>query len=71
MATQMIKKRKFVADGVLFTKLNEAKSFYYKLLIGFIVCKACYGVLEFVIKSGAKGCEVIVSEKLRAKEKNS
>ncbi|KAF3943716.1 hypothetical protein CMV_029751 [Castanea mollissima] len=28
--------------------------------------KACYGVLRFVMESGAKGCEVIVSGKLRA-----
>lgn len=30
------------------------------------VCRACYGVLRFVMESGAKGCEVIVSGKLRA-----
>lgn len=29
-------------------------------------CRACYGVLRFVMESGAKGCEVIVSGKLRA-----
>lgn len=29
-------------------------------------CSACYGVLRFVMESGAKGCEVIVSGKLRA-----
>lgn len=28
--------------------------------------RACYGVLRFVMESGAKGCEVIVSGKLRA-----
>ena len=27
---------------------------------------ACYGVLRFVMESGAKGCELIVSGKLRA-----
>jgi small subunit ribosomal protein S3e len=27
---------------------------------------ACYGVLRFIMESGAKGCEVIVSGKLRA-----
>ena len=27
---------------------------------------ACYGVLRFVMESGAKGCEVVVSGKLRA-----
>lgn len=30
------------------------------------VCRACYGVLRFIMESGAKGCEVIVSGKLRA-----
>jgi hypothetical protein len=29
-------------------------------------CRACYGVLRFVMESGAKGCEVVVSGKLRA-----
>lgn len=28
--------------------------------------RACYGVLRFVMESGAKGCEVIVTGKLRA-----
>ena len=33
-----------------------------------ILCgaRACYGVLRFVMESGALGCEVIVSGKLRA-----
>jgi hypothetical protein len=33
---------------------------------GTLRCRACYGVLRFVMESGAKGCEVIVSGKLRA-----
>ena len=28
--------------------------------------RACYGVLRFVMESGAKGCAVVVSGKLRA-----
>jgi len=28
--------------------------------------RACYGVLRFVMESNAKGCEVVVSGKLRA-----
>lgn len=28
--------------------------------------RACYGVVRFIIENGAKGCEVIVSGKLRA-----
>jgi ribosomal protein S3 len=31
-----------------------------------ILRSACYGVLRFVMESGAKGCEVVVSGKLRA-----
>ncbi|CAN7127196.1 unnamed protein product [Brassica rapa subsp. narinosa] len=27
---------------------------------------SCYGVLRFFVESGAKGCEVIVTRKLRA-----
>ena len=38
----------------------------YKLLGGLAVRRACYGVLRFIMESGAKGCEVIVSGKLRA-----
>jgi hypothetical protein len=38
----------------------------YKLLGGLAVRRACYGVVRFVMESGAKGCEVIVSGKLRA-----
>lgn len=35
-------------------------------LFCFSTCRACYGVLRFIMESGAKGCEVIVSGKLRA-----
>ncbi|EFJ53228.1 hypothetical protein VOLCADRAFT_120230 [Volvox carteri f. nagariensis] len=44
----------------------QAESLRYKLLGGLAVRRACYGVLRFVMESGAKGCEVIVSGKLRA-----
>lgn len=43
------------------------ESLCYKLLGGFAVHMACYGLLIFVMESGAKGCEVNVSGKLRAK----
>ena len=33
---------------------------------GLAVRRACYGVLRFIMESGAKGAEVIVSGKLRA-----
>ncbi|MCD7469540.1 40S ribosomal protein S3 [Datura stramonium] len=42
-----------------------------KLLGGLAVRRACYGVLRFVMESGAKGCEVIVSGKLRAQRAGS
>lgn len=44
----------------------QAESLKFKLLGGLAVRRACYGVLRFVMESEAKGCEVIVSGKLRA-----
>ncbi|KAJ9096112.1 40S ribosomal protein S3 [Naganishia cerealis] len=44
----------------------QAESLRYKLLGGLAIRRACYGVLRFVMESGAKGCEVVVSGKLRA-----
>merc|ERR1712196_201279 len=44
----------------------QAESLRFKLLGGLAVRRACYGVVRFVMESGAKGCEVIVSGKLRA-----
>merc|ERR1712137_1305032 len=46
--------------------IAQCESLRYKLLGGLAVRRACYGVLRFVMESGAKGCEVIVSGKLRA-----
>merc|ERR1711968_182830 len=43
----------------------QAESLKYKLLGGLAVRRACYGVVRFVMESGAKGCEVTVSGKLR------
>ncbi|KAI3783305.1 hypothetical protein L1987_42383 [Smallanthus sonchifolius] len=111
MATQMSKRRKFVADGVFFAELNEvltrelaedgysgvevrfpensvelyaervnnrglcaiaqAESLRYKLLGGLAIRWACYGVLRFVMENDEKGCEVIVSGKLRAQHAKS
>ena len=37
-----------------------------------LLCRsACYGVLRFIMESGAKGCEVIVSGKLRGQRAKS
>jgi small subunit ribosomal protein S3e len=44
----------------------QCESLRYKLLGGLAVRRACYGVLRFVMESEARGCEVIVSGKLRA-----
>jgi len=44
----------------------QAESLRYKLLGGLAVRRACYGVLRYIMEAGAKGCEVIVSGKLRA-----
>jgi ribosomal protein uS3 len=49
----------------------QAESLRYKLLGGLAVRRACYGVLRFIMESGAKGCEVIVSGKLRAQRAKS
>jgi len=43
----------------------QAESLRYKLLGGLPVRRACYGVLRFIMDSEAKGCELIVSGKLR------
>jgi len=44
----------------------QCESLKFKLLAGLAVRKAAYSVLSYVIESGAKGCEVIVTGKLRA-----
>eukprot|EP00048_Salpingoeca_helianthica_P014304 m.221043 g.221043 ORF g.221043 m.221043 type:complete len:232 (+) comp15702_c0_seq1:53-748(+) len=51
--------------------IAQCESLRYKLLGGLAVRRACYGVLRFVMESGAKGCEVIVSGKLRAQRAKS
>jgi len=49
----------------------QAESLKYKLLGGLAVRRACYGVLRFVMESGASGCEVVVSGKLRGQRAKS
>jgi len=51
--------------------IAQAESLRYKLLGGLAVRRACYGVLRFIMESGAEGCEVIVSGKLRAQRAKS
>jgi small subunit ribosomal protein S3e len=51
--------------------IAQCESLRYKLLQGLAVRRACYGVLRFVMENGARGCEVIVSGKLRAQRAKS
>ncbi|EFC38674.1 predicted protein [Naegleria gruberi] len=51
--------------------IAQAESLKQKLMEGVAVRKACYGVLRFVMDSGAKGGAVIVSGKLRAQRAKS
>uniref|UniRef100_A0AC35GE73 KH type-2 domain-containing protein n=1 Tax=Panagrolaimus sp. PS1159 TaxID=55785 RepID=A0AC35GE73_9BILA len=43
----------------------QCESLRYKLVGGLAVRRACYGVLRFVMESGAQGGEIVVSGKLR------
>jgi len=57
------------AERVNFRGLSaiaQAESLRFKLENGLAVRRACYGVLKFVMESEAKGCEIIVSGKLRS-----
>merc|ERR1712097_190462 len=46
--------------------MAQAESLRYKLLGGLAVRRACYGVVRFIMENGAKGCEVVISGKMRA-----
>merc|ERR1712000_440282 len=54
-----------------FCAAAQCESVKYKLLAGLAVRRACYGVLRFIMENGAKGCEVVVSGKLRAQRGKS
>lgn len=80
--TSVVQKRfKFPADTVeLYAErvanrglcaVAQAESLRYKLLGGLAVRRACYAVLRLVMESEAKGCEVVVSGKLRAQRAKS
>jgi len=45
--------------------LAQAEAVKYKLLEGIAVRRACYRALRFIMESDAKGCEIVVSGKLR------
>lgn len=51
--------------------IAQCESLRYKLIGGLAVRRACYGVLRFIMESGANGCEVIVSGKLRGQRAKS
>merc|ERR1711920_1185772 len=46
--------------------MAQCESLRFKLLGGLAARRACYGVVRFIMENGAKGCEVIISGKLRA-----
>jgi len=46
--------------------MAQCESLRYKLLGGLAVRRACYGVVRFIMENGAKGCEVVISGKVRA-----
>ncbi|XP_018655650.1 putative 40s ribosomal protein S3 [Schistosoma mansoni] len=55
-------------DKMIFRGLSaiaQAESLRYKLTYGLPVRKACYGILRFIIESGARGVGVIVSGKIK------
>lgn len=56
---EAVDKRGLCADA-------QAESLKHKLLEGMAVRRAAYSVVRFIMEAGAKGCEVIVSGKLRA-----
>mmetsp|Transcript_28386 Transcript_28386/g.71410 ORF Transcript_28386/g.71410 Transcript_28386/m.71410 type:complete len:249 (+) Transcript_28386:36-782(+) len=51
--------------------MAQAESLKFKLLGGLQVRRACYGVIRFVMESGAQGVEVIVSGKARVQRAKS
>ena len=75
--TSLVQKRFNFAEGTVevyadkvanrgLCAIAQAESLRYKLLGGLAVRRAAQGVLRYVMESGAKGCEVVISGKLRA-----
>jgi len=46
--------------------IAQAESLRFKLIGGLAVRRACYGVMRYVMDNGAKGCEIIITGKMRA-----
>ncbi|KAI0978045.1 hypothetical protein GJ496_001496 [Pomphorhynchus laevis] len=51
--------------------MTQAESLRYKLIEGVAVRRACYGVIRYVMDSGARGVEIVVSGKLRGQRAKS
>jgi len=51
--------------------IAQAESLRFKLIGGLAVRRACYGVMRYIMENGAKGCEIIISGKLRAQRAKS
>lgn len=75
--TSLVQKRfKFAPDAVVLyaervqdrglSAVAQAESLKFKLLNGLAIRRAAYGVVRYVMESGAKGVEVVISGKLRA-----
>lgn len=51
--------------------LSQAEAVRFRLFEGLSVRRACYSVLKWIMDRGAKGCEVVVSGKLRGQRAKS
>lgn len=58
-----------VSISLIYYRLSLKKLYIYNA--GLAVRRACYGVLRFIMESGARGCEVVVSGKLRGQRAKS
>jgi small subunit ribosomal protein S3e len=75
--TSLVQKRFKMPDGSVaiyaervqqrgLSAVAQCESLRYKLLNGLAIRRAAYGVVRYVMESGAKGVEVVISGKLRA-----
>ena len=80
--TALVQKRFKFAEGAVelfaekmenrgLSAIAQCESLRFKLLSGLPVRRACYGVVRYVMESGAKGVEVVVSGKLRGQRAKS
>lgn len=80
--TSVVQKRFKFAEGSIelfaekmenrgISAIAQCESLRYKLLSGLPVRRACHGVLHFVMESGAKGVECVISGKLRGQRAKS